>query len=175
MKTALALALLLSLATCSGNPAYATCFHDCEVDDTGYSLIKRFEGFSPFIYKDTVGVPTVGFGHAILPGEDIRTPLMGPDALNLLKNDVGTRTKRINGFVAVPVAPEQFDALASFAYNVGLANLQRSTLLRKVNEGENESVHAQFLLWDKAGGRPLAGLRTRREAEAKLYDEGIAQ
>lgn len=146
-----------------------TCFHNCQVDATGYILIKNAEGYSPFIYRDSIGVPTVGFGHAILPGESIPVPLMGDAALRLLQHDVEIRTVKINEFLKVPLAPKQFDALASFGYNVGLANLQRSTLLRLVNTAQHEKVPPQFLLWDKAGGKVLTGLRIRRSAEAKLY------
>jgi lysozyme len=174
MRTVITVAAALILHACQGGYAYAedTCLHDCRVDDTGYALIKTFEGYSPFVYRDSVGVPTVGFGHALAPGERVKTPLMGPDALALLERDVAERTTRINAVVEQPLTAEQFDAVASFAYNVGLGNLERSTLLRRLNAGEHDEVPDQFLVWDKAGGREVAGLRVRREAEAKLYEEG---
>lgn len=149
------------------------CFKDCAVDDTGYGLIKKFEGYSPFVYNDAVGIPTIGFGHVILPGEDIDTPLMGPDALNLLKMDVSRRTGQLNSIIRVSLAYKQFDALASFGYNVGIGRLKTSTLLKKVNSGQHAAVHYQFLRYDKAGDKVLLGLKIRRESEANLYDSAI--
>lgn len=149
------------------------CFHDCRVTDDGYVLIKSFEGFSPFVYKDSIGIPTIGFGHALRPGEKIKTPLMGPDALRLLEADLAERTAQLNSLITVPIFPEQFDALSSFAYNVGMNNVKRSTLLKKVNAGLHKEVHPQFLRWDKAGGEPLTGLKVRREFEANRYDSAL--
>jgi len=166
-----ALAVLLCLLLPA--PAAASCLHNCAVDDTGYALIKDFEGYSPFVYKDSGGVPTVGFGHAILPGEHIKTPLMGADALQLLKHDIARRTPELNRIINVPLATVQFDALTSFAYNVGVAKLRRSTLLRCVNTNHQREVHPQFLRWDTAAGRVLLGLKLRREAEAELYDSAL--
>jgi len=152
--------------------AFAGCLHNCEVDGTGFSLIKTFEGYSPFIYDDVVGVRTVGFGHAVLPGETIRTPLMGPDALALLKKDVTARTGKLNHIIKVELSPYQFDAISSWCYNVGLGNVERSTLLRRMNSGKHNEVPPQFLVWDKAGGLEMTGLRVRRKAEAALYRKG---
>jgi lysozyme len=175
MFRALAFCLILGLSSCLTQPAYAaeTCLHDCQVDDEGYVLIKTFEGYSPFIYKDAIGIPTVGFGHVILPGEDINTPLMGPEAFSLLQRDVNSRSGRLNALIQVPLSASQFNALASLSYNIGLGNIQRSTLLRRVNAGRHEEVPPQFLVWDRAGGKVLTGLLLRRKVEAKLYEKDI--
>lgn len=167
-KLSLALALLLSMLL---SPAQSqTCFHDCEIASNGLILIKNAEGFSPFIYRDSVGIPTIGFGHVIQPGDDITQPLMGPEAVELLMSDIRVRTEKINTFIDVPLTHNQFDALTSFAYNLGTGTLQRSTLLKKINENQNDQVHDQFLRYTYAGGKMLKGLRIRREAEARLYD-----
>ena len=71
--------------------------------------------------------------------------------------------------VTCEIGQNQFDALVSFAFNVGIGNLKKSTLLRKLNEGDINSAALQFLVWNKAGGKVLAGLTRRREAEMKLF------
>lgn len=167
------LAVEVSLAAID-NPS-ALCFRNCQVDQSGYSLIKTMEGYSPFVYKDSVGVATIGFGHALLPGEKIKTPLMGDAALALLQHDVSKRTAVLNTMIDVPLSPDQYDAIADLAFNIGIGNFQRSTLLKRVNAAEHQKVPPQFLLWDKAGGQVLTGLRVRRQAEAMLYKEGIPQ
>ena len=72
-------------------------------------------------------------------------------------------------FIGVPLEDGRFDALASFAFNLGAGALQRSTLRRKVNRAEHEAVPAEFRRWVWAGGCRLKGLVRRREAEAALY------
>lgn len=151
------------------------CFHDCVVTEEGYGLIRTFEGYSPYVYKDAVGVPTIGFGHAIQSGEHIKVPLMGLEAQELLVHDVTARTEKLNQIIERPLAPSQFDALASFVYNVGFENLERSTLLKRVNAGEDSDVHPEFLLWDHAGGKVLKALWVRRQEEASRYDSGMEQ
>lgn len=149
------------------------CFHDCKLDSAGFVLIKTAEGYSPFVYKDSVGIDTIGFGHVVRPGEKIKAPLMGSEAVALLDKDIQTRTEKLNKIIKVPLTINQFDALTSFAYNVGVPTLQKSTLLKKVNAEQHDQVHNQFLRYDRAGDRVIRGLRLRREAEATLYDDDL--
>lgn len=152
------------------------CFRDCKIGSAGLILIKGAEGYSPFIYKDVAGIPTIGFGHALQPGEKMKTPLMGPDALALLERDIVSRTKQMNRVISVPLTSNQFDALTSFTYNLGVETFARSTLLKKVNANQRAAVHPQFLRYDHAGGKTVRGLQVRREAEADLYDaDNLAQ
>jgi lysozyme len=67
-----------------------------------------------------------------------------------------------------------FDALVSFAFNVGLGNLQRSSLRMKTNRGDFDEAADEFLKWTKAGGRVLPGLVKRRNDERALYLSGVA-
>ena len=76
----------------------------------------------------------------------------------------------VNDYVHVPLNQQQFDALCSWVYNLGPANLKRSTLLRKLNNGEYEETPNQIKRWNKAGGKVLEGLVRRREAEALLFE-----
>lgn len=171
-RKALLLYFLL-LSRCAGEEVYASCLHDCHVDETGITFIKSYEGYNPFIYRDIAGVRTIGFGHALLPSDNIKPPLVGEQAVSLLTKDINERTGPLNGMIEVPLEAIQFDALASFSYNVGLANLRRSTLLKYVNARRDPDVHSQFILWVMAGGKPSNGLLRRREGEANMYDEGI--
>ena len=68
-----------------------------------------------------------------------------------------------------PATQAQFDALVSFAFNLGVGNLKKSTLLKKFNAGDVQGAALQFKSWNKAGGKVLAGLTRRREAEMKLF------
>ena len=82
---------------------------------------------------------------------------------------VNQKFKAIRDSIKVPLNTNQWDALLSFAYNVGEGALKNSTLLKKVNEGNFDEVPSQFMRWINAGGRPLAGLWRRRLAEALLF------
>lgn len=161
-----ALAIWLSL-----NPP-SQCVENCTTSEIGLSLIRQFEGYSPFVYKDAVGKPTIGYGHLMLPGEKFAEPLMQGDAEALLKKDIAPRERAVNAMVRVSLHSGQFDALVSFVYNLGGGSLQRSGLLKKVNRAEHESVPPEFEKWAYAGGKKLRGLEIRREAEAMLYKGG---
>jgi lysozyme len=71
--------------------------------------------------------------------------------------------------VLVLVSQQQFDALCSLAYNVGCGSVTKSTLLKKLNAGDIPGAAAEFVKWDHAGGKELAGLKARREAEAAQF------
>jgi lysozyme len=86
---------------------------------------------------------------------------------NVLENNFASQIKRL---IKSRVTNNQFSALVSFAYNVGIANLKRSTLLKLVNSNPNDpAIRAQFMRWNRAGGKVLLGLTRRRESEADLY------
>ena len=137
----------------------------------GLALIKRFEGFAPEIYICPGGWPTIGYGHVVRDEERDRFA-DGIDevaAEDLLRCDVETAEQAVLRLIGVPLEDGQFDALGSFAFNLGAGALQRSTLGRKANREEHGAVPAEFGRWVFAGGRKLKGLVRRREAEAELY------
>jgi lysozyme len=141
------------------------------ITEGGLDLIKRFEGFRSTIYICPAGWPTVGYGHVLRNSERERFSA-GIDervAEELLRRDVETAEKAVLRLIHVPLSDGQFDALISFAFNLGAGALQRSTLRRKVNRGEHESVPAEFRRWVWAGGRQLPGLIRRRIAESALF------
>ena len=141
------------------------------ISDEGLALIKRFEGFRPEIYVCPAGWPTIGYGHVVRDEERDRFAdgIDEATAEDLLRRDVETAARAVLRLIRVPLEDGQFDALGSFAINLGAGALQRSTLRRKVNREEHGTVPAEFRRWVWAGGRKLKGLVRRREAEAELY------
>ena len=139
--------------------------------DDGLVLIKRFEGFAPEIYICPGGWPTIGYGHVVRDGEQDRYAdgIDEATAEDLLRRDVEVAERAVLRLIRVPLEDRQFDALGSFAFNLGAGALQRSTLRRKVNREEHDDVPAEFRRWVFAGGRRLKGLIRRREVEAGLY------
>ncbi|ANI84753.1 lysozyme [Kosakonia oryzae] len=135
----------------------------------GLTLIKSFEGLSLEKYRDAVGKWTIGYGHLILPNENFPQALSKVEAEDLLRADLGTTERGIHRLVTVDLNQNQFDALVAFAFNVGLGNLQNSTLLRLLNQGQYQEAADQLPRWNKAGGKILAGLTRRRDAERALF------
>jgi len=97
-------------------------------------------------------------------------PLTLQQAEELLKFSLTTYEKAVDSFCRDDISQSQFDALVSFAYNLGTSALQKSTLIKKVNANPKDpTIKAEFLKWNKANGKVLAGLTKRRQAEANLY------
>ncbi|MGH5310300.1 lysozyme [Citrobacter freundii] len=141
----------------------------------GIALIKGFEGCRLTAYPDpgTGGAPwTIGYGwtHPI-DGKPVK-PGMTIDqetADRLLKTGLVSYENDVLKLVRVKLTKGQFDALVSFAYNVGSRALSTSTLLKKLNAGDIKGASDEFLHWNKAGGKVLNGLTRRREAERALF------
>ncbi|RQZ12821.1 lysozyme [Burkholderia sp. Bp9031] len=135
----------------------------------GIALIKQFEGLRLSRYLDAVGKPTIGYGHLILPNERFTRALTPAEAEALLRRDLRGAELNLRKLLHVPVTQQQFDALMSFVFNLGAGRLRSSTLLRYLNAGASARAADQFLVWNKAGGKPLAGLTKRRRAERALF------
>lgn len=137
-----------------------------------YRLIKMFEGLSLKAYRCPAGIPTVGYGNTRYPnGKAVRMgeTITKEQADSMLEYTVREFAEGVDKLVG-KVSQNQFDALVSFAFNVGLGNFGKSTLLRKVNANPNDpSIRDEFLRWNKAAGKVLAGLTRRRGVEAGLY------
>ena len=143
-----------------------------KTSNAGIALIKEFEGVRLDSYRDSVGVWTVGYGHTAACGEPIPGPgvkITSAQADAALRKDLGKFENGVTNLVTAKLEQCQFDALVSFAFNVGLGSLAKSTLLKKVNAGKFSQVPAEFLKWDRAGGRALPGLTRRRHAEAAMF------
>ena len=133
----------------------------------GVALIKKFEGCELEAYQCSAGVWTIGYGHTkdIVEGMTISKE----QAEEMLVDELHEYENYINKYVTVALSQNQFDALVSWVYNLGPANLKASTLLKVLNQGKYEDVPAQIKRWNKAGGKVLEGLIRRREAEACLF------
>jgi lysozyme len=146
-----------------------------KMTDEGLELIKTFEGFRSRAYRDPVGVWTIGFGHTSMAGmPEVRPGMVvsEAEAAEILRRDVEMFARGVRERLARKLSDAQFSALVSFAYNVGLGALAKSSVLRAVNAGDFEAVPRRLALWTKAGGRTLPGLVRRRAAEAALFVSG---
>lgn len=135
-------------------------------------LVARFEGYAAEPYVCPAGKQTIGYGHVMRPGEVFELPLAEPDARALLRTDLAKFAAGVAKLVTRTLEPHQFDALVSFAFNVGIGALATSTLLKKVNAGDHAGAAAEFGRWVHGGGQVLPGLVARRQAEADLYRGG---
>lgn len=144
-----------------------------KLNKAGADLIKSFEGCKLKAYQCSAMKWTIGFGNTfyedgkpVLPGHAI-TQEKAEQLFELIANEFSDKVSKL---VTSMVTLNQFGALVSFAYNCGVINLKNSTLLKKVNANQNDlSIRSEFIKWNKANGKVLAGLTRRREAEANLY------
>jgi lysozyme len=139
----------------------------------GLALTKQFEGCELKAYQDQVGVWTIGYGHT---GTDVKKGLTITEeqASTLLAADVAWAVTCVNKSVKVAINQNQFDALVDFVFNLGCANLGQSTLLRLLNSGDSSNAAKEFLRWNRAGGKVVAGLTRRRQAEMDLFNQPAA-
>lgn len=135
---------------------------------TGIDLIKEFEGCKLLAYRCPADVWTIGYGHTRTAREGLKITQERAEAL--LREDLLEFEKGVNQAVTVPLKQHQFDALVSFAFNVGLGNFQRSTLLRLVNAEQWEHAASQFGRWIFADQKVLPGLKRRRMSEKSLFE-----
>lgn len=133
----------------------------------GLALIQHFEGLRLQAYQCSAGVWTIGWGHTagVKAGDTIDTDT----AKRLLVEDVAGVERQLEAVLKRPISQSQFDALVCFTFNLGIGSLSKSTLLKRVNEGDTASASDEFLKWNKAGGKALVGLTRRRMAERKLF------
>jgi len=142
-----------------------------KISATGIELLKQFEGCRLTAYQDSVGVWTIGFGTTtgVKEGQTISQV----KAEEYLRFDLAIFEKAVTESLKVPVNQNQFDALVSFTYNVGVSAFRSSTLLNLINEKTDKKVvAAEFSKWVKAGNQTLPGLVSRRKAESELFLKG---
>lgn len=154
----------------------------------GAAFIAAFEGFRASCYDDAAGNCTIGFGHLVHYGRTTEADrkrwgtITRGHALQVLDADARTAVIGVRQHVKVALTQGQFDALVSFAYNCGAGAL-RGSVGKAVNSKPrrwnvigvrrwHSRVRSALLQWDHAGGRALAGLARRREAEAALFATG---
>jgi len=142
-----------------------------KISAAGIELLKQFEGCRLTAYQDSVGVWTIGFGTTagVKEGQTISQV----KAEEYLRFDLAIFEKAVTESLKVPVNQNQFDALVSFTYNVGVSAFRSSTLLNLINEKTDKKVvAAEFSKWVKAGNQTLPGLVNRRKAESELFLKG---
>lgn len=149
-----------------------------KINDTGLALIEQWEGLFLTAYHgaaDRPGLLTIGYGHTDAAGPPTVTAGMKitkKQADDILRSDLGGVEAQVEHLVKVPLTDNQFATLVSFTFNVGAANLKGSTLLRKLNAGDYDSVPTELMKWTKANGKQVQGLANRRAAEAGLWAKG---
>lgn len=125
------------------------------------------------MYRDPVGLPTIGYGTLIDTAEEewlLTSMITMEEAEALLRTELMNMEYQITKMIQRPINQNQFDSLASFCYNLGTGNLRISTLLKKINANPSDpSIKDEFLKWHHAGGNDLTGLKRRRKDEADLY------
>lgn len=134
----------------------------------GLRLIKKFEGLRLKAYICPAGVLTIGYGST---GAHVKPEMVitAAEAEALLIKDLARFENAINRLVKVPLNQNQFDALASFIFNIGIGAFEKSTLLRILNTGNYNAAADQFGRWTRGGGVVLEGLVKRRKEEKNLF------
>ena len=153
-----------------------------KLNEEGYQMIMNFEGLSLKPYLCSAGVPTIGFGNTFYPnGKKVTLrdkPITKEYAIEIFKFIADLFAKDVNILLKTTVTQNQFNALVSFAYNLGSdidaddipEGLGDSTLLKKVNKNPNDlTILNEFLKWVRSNGKISNGLVKRRKLEAKLY------
>jgi lysozyme len=138
----------------------------------GLDILKGFEGCRLTAYTCPAGKLTIGYGHT---GSDVtsRKTVTQDFADNLLKQDLVKFERGVKRLVTVPLNENQLAALVVLSYNIGLGNLEHSTLLKLVNEGKHEQAANEFQKWNLCNGKVLPGLVARRKAESELYVKAV--
>ena len=137
------------------------------ISQKGIDLIKTFEGCKLFAYRDSVGIPTIGYGHT----KDVKMgmSITQKQAEEFLKGDIKPVERLLNG-MGINYTQNQFDALTSWIFNLGEGNFKKSTMYKNIVERKSDvEITDQMVKWVNAGGRPLLGLKKRRVAEANMF------
>jgi lysozyme len=145
-----------------------------KLDLNGYNLIKTFEGLNLKPYLCSAGVPTIGYGNTFYTNGIMVTikdaPITQEKANEMLKVIADSFALKVSKIVPNNLTQNQFNALVSFAFNLGVPALSNSTLLRLVKINPNDAnIAKQFLRWNIAGGKVVDGLTKRRIKESALY------
>lgn len=148
-----------------------------QIPDAAVKLIQDFEGCRLTAYQDQRGIWTIGYGHtgAVYPGQTISQE----EAARLLSSDISKTCRAVEACVTVPINDNQFGALVSLAYNIGMGNFVKSTLLEKLENRDYVGASEQFLVWDKLhtseGVITDIGLLRRRKAEQALFNKPVTK
>lgn len=152
-----------------------------EPSTRAFEIIRFFEASNQcrlHAYLDTGGVPTIGWGTTVYPsGRKVKIGDVCTEeqADAYLKNDVKSSVASVNSLVKVKISQLMFDALVSFVYNLGAGQFRSSTLLKHINSSKFDLASKEFQKWKFDNGVAQPGLLKRRQAEQKMFDDGIKQ
>jgi lysozyme len=138
-----------------------------KTSQSGIDLICQFEGYRAKAYRDSVGVLTIGYGHTSMAGSPQVTA--GMVITNAQARDLAKFEASVLKVLTRSPSQNQFDAMVSLCYNIGGGNFAKSSVVRLFNAGDFAGAGNAFAAWNKAGGKALAGLTTRRAKEAALF------
>jgi len=154
-----------------------------KISQNGINKIKEWEGFKNEVYLDSAGLPTIGVGHLLTKDElssgkiylsrgfvRYLNGLSDESIEELLNINLDRFEFSVNTFVVVDISQNQYDALVSFAFNVGVYAFRYSTLVKKLNQSEYDEVPTQLKRWNISGGKVVQGLINRREKEIELWN-----
>lgn len=137
-----------------------------------YDLIKKYEGYSGIAYLCPAKVPTIGWGSTMYDnGEPVKIgDVISKDrAEELINYEVNHVARKLNA-LELGLNQNQFDAIVSFVYNIGITAFRKSTILRLISANPNDvEIAVQFGRWVYGGGKMLPGLIKRRKDEMELY------
>lgn len=155
-----------------------------EFSDGGRQVLTMAEGFIPSLYDDGgkgKGHCTIGYGHLVhydpCNGEKYQLEhqfingITVKKGILLLKKDYAFAEVAVNDLVKVTINQSQFDALVIFVFNVGRGAFSKSTLLKKLNDGNFQAVPSELRRWNRSGGKIMNGLIHRREKEIILFNK----
>lgn len=143
-----------------------------DISEKGYAIIREFEGFKAEAYLDTGGVWTIGFGTIKYPnGQRVKKgdTCTREQAEQWLKNDCKWVDACLDKYVTAKITQNQFDALASFVYNIGETAFAKSTMLTLLNQNNFTAAANQFDRWVFDNGKRITGLANRRTKEKALF------
>lgn len=142
-----------------------------KISEAGIELIKRFEGLELDSYQDIAGVWTIGYGHTETAGPNQK--ISAREADELLRRDLAPRERAVEQLASVSLNQNEFDALVSFIFNVGIGAFKTSTARKRLNRNDRIGAADAITWWNKAtvGGvlREVLGLTRRRAAERALF------
>jgi len=148
------------------------------MNKTLLELVARHEGCKLKAYKCPAGVWTIGFGNTYYEdGREVKEgdTITKTEAERMLYNTLASVRRQVLAVLAVDLPDGAVDALVSFTYNVGIGNLKKSTLLKRIKNNPLDlvGIEQEFAKWNKGGGQVLGGLVKRRAEEYTLYEEAV--
>ena len=144
------------------------------INKEGLSIIKQCEGCRLKAYLCPSLIPTIGYGHTT--GVKLGDSITQADADIYLRQDIKRFEQAVSALVKVPINENQFSALVSFAFNVGVGNLKASTLLKNLNLRDYKGCSNEFDRWVYGSNKkPLEGLKKRRKLERELFNKSVTQ